>query len=178
MTWATSHVVFALPWALASFVDDARDVPHDTPVFWLDACESFRRHWSVFHASLFQFFYASVFQPLGGGHLAVVAVVAFSTSFHGFQTHWLIWGLVNGLGLSAERVVDARGETRRRTPREGTFGFAREAVSKAARRTVAIYSAVLTTCGRGFDARAHASVFGAFFACSCAWEATRSGDAG
>lgn len=105
VTWATSHVVFTTPWALATFVDGFRNVPHDTPLFWTSASASFRKHWANFHTSLFHFFFANVFVPLGSGYLGTAATVAFSTAFHGFQWHWLVWGLVNGAGLMIERAM-------------------------------------------------------------------------
>ena len=94
MTWATSHVVFGAPWAVACFVDGVTSTPNDTPVFWTESSASFRRHWSSFHASLYRFYLVRVFEPLGSGHLGALATVALSVLMHGTRPHWIAWGVV------------------------------------------------------------------------------------
>ena len=135
VTWATSHAVFGAPWAIACFVDGIAHTPHDTPLFWTESSRSFRRHWSSFHASLHSFYLTSVFAPLGAGHLGTLATVALSVLMHGTRPHWIAWGIVNFIGLTAERVWSDRGVRLGRVP--GAF-------AGALNQTVAVCSALVS----------------------------------
>ena len=109
VAWATSHVVFGVPWAVSTYVDGIFDTPCDVPAFWTSSASSFRRHWSAFHVSLSSFYFATMYAPLGSGHVGVVVVVAFSTLFHGFETRWLVWGAVRQCcGSSADTGIVLR----------------------------------------------------------------------
>ena len=110
VSWITSHVVFGLPFVLASFVADGGVlqgvVPCDTPLFW--PCASAGgpgKFWRTFHASFFGFYYKRVFAPVGGGVFGVLLSVLVSTLFHGVSKRWLLWGVVTGLALVTERTV-------------------------------------------------------------------------
>ena len=118
VSWITSHVVFGLPFVLASFVADGGVlqgvVPCDTPLFW--PCASAGgpgKFWRTFHASFFGFYYKRVFAPVGGGVFGVLLSVLVSTLFHGVSKRWLLWGVVTGLALVTERTVrnHAKGST-------------------------------------------------------------------
>ena len=167
ITWATSHVVFGAPWAVACFVDGVASTPHDTPVFWTESSASFRRHWSSFHASLYRFYLVRVFEPLGSGHLGALATVALSVLMHGTRPHWIAWGIMNFAGLTAERMwSDAlrRGEAST-AARSGWELF--RVIAAAANRTVAVTSALVATA---LSARRMGAVMCVVFAGSLAVE--------
>jgi hypothetical protein len=135
VTWATSHAVFGAPWAIACFVDGIAHTPHDTPLFWTESSRSFRRHWSSFHASLHSFYLTRVFAPMGAGHLGTLATVALSVLMHGTRPHWIAWGVVNLVGLTAERVWSDRGVR---------LGRVTGAFAGASNQTVAVCSALVS----------------------------------
>ena len=148
MTWATSHVVFGAPWAVACFVDGVASTPHDTPVFWTESSASFRRHWSSFHASLYRFYLVRVFEPLGSRHLGALATVALSVLMHGTRPHWIAWGVVTFAGLTAERMwSDAWRRAREASAAACGRGWGGpfRVVAAAANRTVAVTSALVAT---------------------------------
>jgi D-alanyl-lipoteichoic acid acyltransferase DltB (MBOAT superfamily) len=151
VAWATSHVVFGVPWAVSTYVDDIRETPCDVPAFWTASASSFRRHWSAFHVSLSSFYFARMYAPLGSGHVGVVVVVAFSTLFHGFETGWLVWGAVNAAGLTIERLIDDSYPGWR-------FASRGARLARACDGTVATCATVAMVVGDGFDAKAWAWV--------------------
>ena len=168
ITWATSHVVFGAPWAVACFVDGVASTPHDTPVFWTESSASFRRHWSSFHASLYRFYLVRVFEPLGSGHLGALATVALSVLMHGTRPHWIAWGIMNFAGLTAERMWSdtwRRGEASTAVRGRGWELF--RVVAAAANRTVAVTSALVATA---LSARRMGAVMCVVFAGSLAVE--------
>lgn len=157
VSWATSHVVFGVPWAVSTYVDDIRETPCDVPAFWTASASSFRRHWSAFHVSLSSFYFARMYAPLGSGHVGVVVVVAFSTLFHGFETGWLVWGAVNAAGLTIERLIDDSYPGWR-------FASRGARLARACDGTVATCATVAMFVGDGFDAKAWAWVVTWIFA--------------
>ena len=157
VSWATSHVVFGVPWAVSTYVDDIRETPCDVPAFWTASASSFRRHWSAFHVSLSSFYFARMYAPLGSGHVGVVVVVAFSTLFHGFETGWLVWGAVNAAGLTIERLIDDSYPGWR-------FASRGARLARACDGTVATCATVAMFVGDGFDAKAWAWVVAWIFA--------------
>lgn len=169
MTWATSHVVFGAPWAVACFVDGVASTPHDTPVFWTESSASFRRHWSSFHASLHRFYLVRVFEPLGSGHVGALATVALSVLMHGTRPHWIAWGIMNFVGLTAERMwSDALRRGEASTAARGRRGWVFfRVVAAAANRTVAVTSALVATA---LSARRMVAVVCVVFAGSLAGE--------
>ena len=170
MTWATSHVVFGAPWAVACFVDGVASTPHDTPVFWTESSASFRRHWSSFHASLHRFYLVRVFEPLGSGHLGALATVALSVLMHGTRPHWIAWGVVTFAGLTAERMwSDAWRRAREASAAACGRGWGGpfRVVAAAANRTVAVTSALVATA---LSARRMVAVVCVVFAGSLAGE--------
>ena len=80
-------------------------VASDAPVFWVRASGSVRGFWARFHVSWWALFVRAIWLPLGGGHAALTAVVAFATLLHGFHAHWAAWGALNLVALTAERVL-------------------------------------------------------------------------
>ena len=157
VAWATSHVVFGVPWAVSTYVDGIFDTPCDVPAFWTSSASSFRRHWSAFHVSLSSFYFATMYAPLGSGHVGIVVVIAFSTLFHGFETRWLVWGAVNAAGLTIERLIDDSYPGWR-------FASRGARLARACDGTVATCATVAMFVGDGLDAKAWAWVVAWIFA--------------
>ena len=105
VSWATSHVVFGVPWAVSTYVDDIRETPCDVPRSGPPPRPRFGDT-GARSTSASPLFTSRMYAPLGSGHVGVVVVVAFSTLFHGFETGWLVWGAVNAAGLTIERLID------------------------------------------------------------------------
>jgi alginate O-acetyltransferase complex protein AlgI len=78
-------------------------------VDWIPGVSSFRSYWSRWHISVTQWFRDYVFYPLARrtGHRAALALslifaLALSGLWHGPRPNYLLWGVINGIGLLAE----------------------------------------------------------------------------
>jgi len=105
-----SHVIFGSSRAMA--ILDGVEAPNDTPVSHLRSSLSVRQHWKKFHVSWRDFFLRYIYSFSNGDFEGLVLVIAFSSFIHGFYAQWFLWGLVNLVAISLERVLFSKKKSR------------------------------------------------------------------
>jgi D-alanyl-lipoteichoic acid acyltransferase DltB (MBOAT superfamily) len=91
---------------------------------------SFREFWTRWHISLSQWFRDFVYIPLGGNRVPfakeirnLLLVFALSGLWHGASWTFVVWGVLHGLFLIAERLLFPHGRQERLANRIITFAF-------------------------------------------------------